>query len=119
MELPQVDFSTALEQLQIYMWAYLQSQIEIQLVPTVGKISDFIVQDERAVDVDDVLAKLRKLTESDNFGNYADPYWSRVLAQTAKFERSENLESLLMQTKAWFGLLFSGMENKAVNKGAK
>ena len=118
-ELPQVDFSTALEQLQIYMRAYLQSQIEIQLVPTVGKISDFIVQDERALDVDDVLAKLRKLTESDNFGNYADPYWSRVLAQTAKFERPENLESLLMQTKAWFGLLFSGMENKAVNKGAK
>ncbi len=101
-ELPPIEREVALAQLQIYVKDYLQSQIEIQLVPTVRNISDFIVSDENSVS-----EKLRELTESNGFGPKADPYWSRVLAQTSRFKQPENLAKLLKQTKAWFGLLFA------------
>ena len=101
-ELPPIERETALAQLQTYVKDYLQSQIEIQLVPTVRNISDFIVSDENSVS-----EKLQGLTESNGFGSKADPYWSRVLAQTSRFEQTENIEKLLKQTKDWFGLLFA------------
>ena len=101
-ELPPIERETALDQLQTYVKDYLQSQIEIQLVPTVRNISDFIVSDENSVS-----EKLQGLTESNGFGSKADPYWSRVLAQTSRFEQTENIEKLLKQTKDWFGLLFA------------
>ncbi|HHF3711512.1 TPA: hypothetical protein ACPOH7_000069, partial [Haemophilus influenzae] len=69
---------------------------------TVRNISDFIVSDENSVS-----EKLQELTESNGFGSKADPYWSRVLAQTSRFKQPENIAKLLKQTKAWFGLLFA------------
>lgn len=102
LELPPIEREVALAQLQIYVKDYLQSQIEIQLVPTVRNISDFIVSDENSVS-----EKLQELTESNGFGSKADPYWSRVLAQTSRFKQPENIAKLLKQTKAWFGLLFA------------
>ena len=100
-ELPPIGRETALAQLKTYVKDYLQSQIKIQLVPTVRNISDFIVSDENSVS-----EKLQELTESNGFGSKADPYWSRVLAQTSRFKQPENIEKLLKQTKDWFGLLF-------------
>ena len=107
LELPPIEREVALAQLQIYVKDYLQSQIEIQLVPTIRNINDFIVDDESAVDFDNVFEKLQELTESNGFGSKADPYWSRVLAQTSRFKQPENIAKLLKQTKAWFGLLFA------------
>lgn len=107
LELPPIEREVALAQLQIYVKDYLQSQIEIQLVPTIRNINDFIIDDESAVDFDNVFEKLQALTESNGFGSKADPYWSRVLAQTSRFKQPENIAKLLKQTKAWFGLLFA------------
>ena len=101
-KLPPIEREAALTQLKIYVKDYLQNQIEIQLVPTVRNISDFIVSDENSVS-----EKLQELTESNGFGSKADPYWSRLLAQTSRFEQPENIEKLLKQTKDWFGLLFA------------
>ena len=106
-ELPPIERETALDQLQTYVKDYLQSQIEIQLVPTVRNVNDFIVDDESAVDFDNISTKLQELGEDSNYGAQADPYWSRVLAQTSRFEQTENIEKLLKQTKDWFGLLFA------------
>ena len=104
-ELPPIDREAALAQLKIYVKDYLQSQIEIQLVPTIRNINHFIVDDESAVDFDNISTKLQELGE-DSYGAQADPYWSRILAQTSRFEQTENIEKLLKQTKDWFGLLF-------------
>ncbi|BFU59566.1 MULTISPECIES: exodeoxyribonuclease V subunit gamma [Rodentibacter] len=112
----------ALDQLRIYVQAYLQSQFEIQLIPTVDKITDFIVREESAVYFESILEKLKKLAEDNKFGNHtkkADPYWARVLAQTTKFEKEENLAVLIEQTKNWFGLMFAESEKKTVKKGGK
>ena len=105
-ELPPIERKTALAQLETYVKDYLQSQIEIQLVPTVRNVNDFIVDDESAVDFDNISTKLQELGEDSNYGAQADPYWSRVLAQTSRFEQTGNIEKLLKQTKDWFGLLF-------------
>lgn len=121
-DFPQIDRETALAQLQIYVQAYLQSQLEIQLVPTVDKISDFILEEGSAVDFESIFEKIQKLAEDDTWSHYgkkADPYWSRVLAQTTKFEHEENRLALLKQTTDWFGLLFSKKENKTKNKAVK
>lgn len=59
LELPPIEREVALAQLQIYVKDYLQSQIEIQLVPTIRNINDFIVDDESAVDFDNVLKNFR------------------------------------------------------------
>ena len=105
-ELPPIERKTALAQLETYVKDYLQSQIEIQLVPTVRNVNDFIVDDESAVDFDNISTKLQELGEDSNYGAQAAPYWSRVLAQTSRFEQTGNIEKLLKQTKDWFGLLF-------------
>lgn len=105
LELPSIEREAALAQLQTYVKDYLQSQIEIQLVPTIRNINDFIVDDESEVDFDNISTKLQELGE-DSYGAQADPYWSRILAQTSRFEQTENIEKLLKQTKDWFGLLF-------------
>lgn len=107
LELPTIEREAALSQLQTYVKDYLQSQIEIQLVPTIRNISDFIVDDKSAVNFDNVSEKLQELTESNGFGSKADPYWSRVLTQTSRFKQPENIAKLLTQTKDWFGLLFA------------
>lgn len=112
LELPPIEHEVALAQLQTYVKDYLQSQIEIQLVPTIRNINDFIVDDESAVDFDKVSEKLQELTESNGFGSKADPYWSRVLAQTSRFKQPENIEKLLTQTKDWFGLLFAQKKSR-------
>ena len=104
-ELSPIEREAALAQLKIYVKDYLQSQIEIQLVPTIRNINDFIVDDESAVDFDNISTKLQELGEG-SYGAQADPYWSRILAQTSRFEQTENIEKLLKQTKDWFGLLF-------------
>lgn len=104
-ELPPIEREAALAQLKIYVKDYLQSQIEIQLVPTIRNINHFIVDDKSAVDFDNISTKLQELGE-DNHGAQADPYWSRILAQTSRFEQPENIKKLLKQTKDWFGLLF-------------
>lgn len=120
--LPEVARETALSQLQIYVQGYLQSQQEIQLIPTVGKISDFLIKDESAVDFEAIFEKLQKLAEDEKFGDYtkkADPYWSRVLAQTTKFEQDDAIEALLKQTTDWFGLLLPKEEKKSANKARK
>ena len=105
-ELPPIERETALAQLQIYVKDYLQNQIEIQLVPTIRNINDFIVDDESEVDFDNISTKFQELGEDSKSGAQADPYWSRVLAQTSIFEQAGNIEKLLKQTKDWFGLLF-------------
>ena len=74
-------------------------------MPTIRNINHFIVDDESAVDFDNISTKLHELGE-DSYGAQADPYWSRILAQTSRFEQTENIEKLLKQTKDWFGLLF-------------
>lgn len=104
-ELPPIGRETALAQLQTYVKDYLQSQIEMQLVPTIRNINHFIVDDESTVDFDNISTKLQELGE-DSYGAQADPYWSRILAQTSRFEQPENIKKLLKQTKDWFGLLF-------------
>lgn len=104
-ELPPIERKAALAQLETYVKDYLQSQIEIQLVPTIRNINHFIVDDESAVDFDNISTKLQELGE-DSHGAQADPYWSRILAQTSRFEQPENIKKLLKQTKDWFGLLF-------------
>ena len=63
-------------------------------------------RNESAVDFDNISTKLQELGE-DSHGAQADPYWSRILAQTSRFEQPENIEKLLKQTKDWFGLLFA------------
>ena len=78
----------------------------MQLVPTIRNINHFIVDDESAVDFDNISTKLQELGE-DSYGAQADPYWSRIFAQTSRFEQTENIEKLLKQTKDWFGLLFA------------
>lgn len=118
-QFPEIDRDTAMKQLQIYVQGYLQSQFEIQLIPTVSKMSDFIVQDESAVDFDGVLGKLQKLAEGDDYGNYGNPYWLRVLSQTAKFDQPEGVESLLRKTKEWFGVMLQNNGNKSANKAIK
>ncbi|OOF37552.1 exodeoxyribonuclease V subunit gamma [Rodentibacter heidelbergensis] len=121
-EFPTISREEALAQLQIYVQAYLQSQIEIQPIPTVGKITDFIIKEESAVDFEGVLTKLQKLAEEERSGNYtqkADPYWARLLAQTTKFEQHENLQALLKQTTDWFGILFAKEAKKSAKKSAK
>ena len=105
-ELPPIEREAALAQLETYVKDYLQSQIEIQLVPTIRNINDFIVDDESEVDFDNISTKLQELGEDSKSGAQADPYWSRVLAQTSRFEQAGNIEKLLKQTKDWFGLLF-------------
>ncbi|MDU3901332.1 MAG: hypothetical protein E7G97_06575, partial [Haemophilus haemolyticus] len=57
-------------------------------------------------DLDNISTKLQELGENSKSGAQADPYWSRVLAQTSRFEQTGNIEKLLTQTKDWFGLLF-------------
>ena len=104
-ELPPIERETALAQLKTYVKDYLQNQIEIQLVPTIRNINHFIVDDESAVDFENISIKLQELGE-ESYGAPADPYWSRILAQTSRFEQTENIEKLLKQTKDWFGLLF-------------
>lgn len=112
-DLPAIDAETARVQLRIYVQAYLQSQTEIQCVPTVGKITDFIVADtsnseaESAVNSDEFLAKLNALITTNQYGGKADPYWARLLAQTDKFNRPEQQRALQQQTTAWFGRLFA------------
>ncbi|OOF44531.1 exodeoxyribonuclease V subunit gamma [Rodentibacter trehalosifermentans] len=121
-DFPSIEPETALVLLQTYAQAYLQSQIEIQPIPTVGNIENFIIKEESAVDFDGVLTKLQKLAEEEKRGNYtkkADPYWARLLAQTTKFEDRENLLALLKQTTDWFGELFAKEEKKSANKKAK
>ncbi len=105
-ELPPIERKAALAQLETYVKDYLQSQIEIQLVPTIRNINNFIVDYESAVDFDNISTKLQELGE-DSYGAQADPYWSRILAQTSRFKQTENIEKLLKQTKDWFGLLFA------------
>ena len=123
-ELPSTDRETALVQLRIYVQAYLQSQVEIQLVPTVGNISDFMLdkavnENISAVEFEKILGKLQELTKSDDKAHRkADPYWTRVLAQTTRFEQHDNLLKLLQQTKAWFGELFPKEEKKSTKKAA-
>ena len=56
------------------------------------------MDDESAVDFDNISTKLQELGE-DSYGAQADPYWSRILAQTSRFEQTENIEKLLKQTK--------------------
>ena len=74
-------------------------------MPTIRNINHFIVDDESAVDFDNISTKLQELGK-DSHGAQADPYWSRILAQTSRFEQPENIKKLLKQTKDWFGLLF-------------
>lgn len=109
----------AMLQLQMYVQAYLQSQQEIQLVPTVSNIKDFILKEESVANFELISMKLKVLAEGDNFGTRADPYWARVLAQTTKFEQPENLKALCEQTKAWFGLLFSEDSKKSTKKSTE
>ncbi|EDJ89557.1 exodeoxyribonuclease V gamma chain [Haemophilus influenzae 22.1-21] len=116
LELPPIEREVALAQLQIYVKDYLQSQIEIQLVPTIRNINDFIVDDESAVDFDNVFEKLQALTESNGFGSKADPYWSRVLAQTSRFKQPENIAKLLKTNKSLVWLIIRTKEDK---KGTK
>ena len=52
--------STALEKLKMYVEAYLQSQQQIQLIPT-ENIAKFIEKDESAVNFDSILSGLKRL----------------------------------------------------------
>ena len=72
-----------------------------------------------AVEFEKILGKLQELTKSDDKAHRkADPYWTRVLAQTTRFEQHDNLLKLLQQTKAWFGELFPKEEKKSTKKAA-
>ena len=115
-ELPPIERKTALAQLETYVKDYLQSQIEIQLVPTVRNVNDFIVDDESAVDFDNISTKLQELGEDSNYGAQADPYWSRVLAQTSRFEQTGNIEKIIKTNKRLVWLIIRTKEDK---KGIK
>ena len=95
--------STALEKLKMYVEAYLQSQQQIQLIPT-ENIAKFIEKDESAVNFDNVLTNIESLAKDDNYGyRKADPYWARVLGQTEQFKSQDGLLQLVKQTTSWFG----------------
>lgn len=70
----------------MYVEAYLQSQQQIQLIPT-ENIAKFIEKDESAVKFDNVLTNIESLAKDDPYGyGKADPYWARVLGQTEQFK---------------------------------
>ena len=60
-----IEKSTALEKLKMYVEAYLQSQQQIQLIPT-ENIAKFIEKDESAVNFDNVLTNIESLAKDDN-----------------------------------------------------
>ena len=99
--------STALEKLKMYVEAYLQSQQQIQLIPT-ENIAKFIEKDESAVNFDNVLTNIESLAKDDNYGyRKADPYWARVWGQTEQFKSQDGLLQLVKQTTSWFGEMLS------------
>ena len=102
-----IEKSTALEKLKMYVEAYLQSQQQIQLIPT-ENIAKFIEKDESAVNFDNVLTNIESLAKDDNYGyRKADPYWARVLGQTEQFKSQDGLLQLVKQTTSWFGEMLS------------
>lgn len=60
-----IEKSTALEKLKMYVEAYLQSQQQIQLIPT-ENIAKFIEKDESAVKFDNVLTNIESLAKDDH-----------------------------------------------------
>ena len=99
--------STALEKLKMYVEAYLQSQQQIQLIPT-ENIAKFIEKDESAVNFDNVLTNIESLAKDDPYGyGKADPYWARVWGQTEQFKSEKGLLQLVKQTTSWFGEMLS------------
>ena len=99
--------STALEKLKMYVEAYLQSQQQIQLIPT-ENIAKFIEKDESAVNFDNVLTNIESLANDDNYGyRKPDPYWARVLGQTEQFKSQDGLLQLVKETTSWFGEMLS------------
>ena len=75
----------------MYVEAYLQSQQQIQLIPT-ENIAKFIEKDESTVNFDNVLINIESLEKDDNYGyRKADPYWARVLGQTEQFKSQDGL----------------------------
>ncbi len=102
-----IEKSTALEKLKMYVEAYLQSQQQIQLIPT-ENIAKFIEKDESAVNFDNVLTNIESLAKDDNYGyRKVDPYWARVLGQTEQFKSQDGLLQLVKQTTSWFGEMLS------------
>ncbi|MDU5841092.1 MAG: exodeoxyribonuclease V subunit gamma, partial [Haemophilus parainfluenzae] len=102
-----IEKSTALEKLKMYVEAYLQSQQQIQLIPT-ENIAKFIEKDESAVNFDNVLTNIESLAKTDPYGyRKADPYWARVLWQTEQFKSQDGLLQLVKQTTSWFGEMLS------------
>lgn len=95
--------STALEQLLVYVEAYLQGLQHIQLVPTVEldkclKMAEKNVPENQAI--------LEKMAYGDNYGAKADIYWRRILTQTQHWE----FESMGSQVVAWFGLMTKSLK---------
>lgn len=91
----------------MYVEAYLQSQQQIQLIPT-ENIAKFIEKDESAVNFDNVLTNIESFAEDDNYSyRKADPYWARVLGQTEQFKSQEGISQLVKQTTSWFGEMLS------------
>ena len=91
----------------MYVEAYLQSQQQIQLIPT-ENIAKFIEKDESAVNFDNVLTNIESLAKDDPYGyGKADPYWARVLGQTKQFKSQEGISQLVKQTTSWFGEMLS------------
>lgn len=114
---------TALAQLSLYAQAYLASQQHIQLVPTVGKLADFMPvaneENQSAVNIEGVLKALQGLTKNDDYGSRADPYWTRILAQTNYFESTSNVLELVKKTAAWFEEMMAAPEKENQGKGKK
>ena len=91
----------------MYVEAYLQSQQQIQLIPT-ENIAKFIEKDESAVNFDNVLTNIESLAKDDNYSyRKAEPYWARVLGQTEQFKSQDGLLQLVKETTSWFGEMLS------------
>ena len=102
-----IEKSTALEKLKMYVEAYLQSQQQIQLIPT-ENIAKFIEKDESAVNFDNVLTNIESLAKDDSYSyRKAEPYWARVLGQTEQFKSQDGLLQLVKETTSWFGEMLS------------
>ena len=95
-----LDKTAALEQLTVYVEAYLQGKQDIQIVPTT-ELSQFL----RMADKNDAenQAMLEKIAYGDNYGVRADVYWQRVFMQTQHWD----FEKMSQQVQDWFALMLT------------
>ncbi|WP_273393789.1 exodeoxyribonuclease V subunit gamma [Actinobacillus porcinus] len=96
-----LDKTAALEQLTIYVEAYLQGLQQIQLIPTVDLSNGLKMSEKSAVDK---MAFLSKIAYGNGqYGEKADFYWQRVFMQKQNWD----FEKMSKQIQDWFALMLT------------